>query len=103
MQYFCDTSRLSNVILLAKDMSVMKVRLPDSREKVMSIQTILKEAVECVQQGRDGSALEGYLMMTDSLISVIKHALYRELHECKDLSENHFQVNELCAFHKRLF
>ena len=75
-------------------MSIIKVKLSNSQERVMSIQTILKEAIECAKQGSDGSKLEGYLMMTDSLIGVMKYALYQELHECKDLSENHFEVNE---------
>lgn len=58
----------------------------------MDIRTALLEAMQFVKSGGDRSKLEGYLVMTDSLVGILKNALYREAHEFHVSSANHREV-----------
>ena len=63
-----------------------------SSKKVMDIRTALLEAIEYAKTGGEGSKLEGFLMMTDSIVGVLKTSLYHEVHMSPDLSDDHRQV-----------
>lgn len=58
----------------------------------MDIRTALLEAMQFVKSGGDRSKLEGYLAMTDSLVGILKNALYREAHEFRVSTANHCEV-----------
>jgi hypothetical protein len=58
----------------------------------MDIETALLGAFKSVEDETQGSKLEGYLALTDSIVSIIKSALYREAHTIKYPSDNHVKV-----------
>lgn len=62
------------------------------RSKVMDIETALLDAFESVKDETNGSKLEGYLALTDSVISIIKSALYQEAHAIKCPPDDHVKV-----------
>lgn len=58
----------------------------------MDIETALLDAFNSVKDETDGSKLEGYLALTDSVVSIIKSALYQEMHSIKCPSNSHVKV-----------
>ena len=58
----------------------------------MDIETALLDAFKSVKDESNGSKLEGYLALTDSVVSIIKSALYQEAYAIKCPSDNHVKV-----------
>ena len=58
----------------------------------MDIETALLDAFKSVEDETDGSELEGYLALTDSIVGIIKSALYHEAHTIQYPSDNHVKA-----------